>query len=357
MKRMLLNVNGVERSLVVDPEKNLADVLREQLAADRMQGLLQRRTMRNMHRHHRRQVETRMPCSRGQSWRKARRSPPSKALERPAICTRCRWHGWAHGGAQCGICTPGFIMSAKVLLDKNSSPTREEVRKWFDVNRNACRCTGYKQLVDAVMDAASVVRGRKEKEDLLFEPAETGASSAPSTAVRRHWQRSPAHGISAPTWRCTCRPTRCGWRWCRPRSRTPTSRASILPKRRRCRAWRRSSPWKDVKGKNAITGLITFPTNKGDGWDRPILCNDKVFQFGDAIAIVAADTEEHARAAAAKVKVDLEVLPAYMTRVGRHGSRRHRDSSRGAQHLLRAGRGERARRPRRSWSRRPSRRR
>ena len=71
--------------------------------------------------------------------------------------------------------------------------------------------------------------------------------------------------------------------------------------------------WKDVKGKNAITGLITFPTNKGDGWDRPILCKEKVFQFGDAIAIVCADTVEHARAAAKKVKVDLEVLPAYMS--------------------------------------------
>ena len=63
--------------------------------------------------------------------------------------------------------------------------------------------------------------------------------------------------------------------------------------------------WKDVKGKNAITGLITFPTNKGDGWDRPILCKEKVFQFGDAIAIVCADTEDHARQAAEKVKVDL----------------------------------------------------
>ena len=70
--------------------------------------------------------------------------------------------------------------------------------------------------------------------------------------------------------------------------------------------------WKDVKGKNAITGLITFPTNKGDGWDRPILCKDKVFQFGDAIAIVAADTVEMP-AAAEKVKVDLDVLPAYMS--------------------------------------------
>jgi aldehyde oxidoreductase len=71
--------------------------------------------------------------------------------------------------------------------------------------------------------------------------------------------------------------------------------------------------WKDVKGKNRITGLITFPTNKGDGWDRPILCDKKVFQYGDALAIVCADTKEHADAAAKKVKVDLEVLPAYMS--------------------------------------------
>jgi aldehyde oxidoreductase len=71
--------------------------------------------------------------------------------------------------------------------------------------------------------------------------------------------------------------------------------------------------WNDVKGKNAITGLITFPTNKGDGWDRPSLCKEKVFHFGNAIAIVAADTEEHVRAAAVKVKLDLEVLPAYIS--------------------------------------------
>ena len=70
---------------------------------------------------------------------------------------------------------------------------------------------------------------------------------------------------------------------------------------------------KDIKGKNRITGLITFPTNKGDGWDRPILCDEKVFQYGDAIAIVCADTEAQAKAAAEKVKVELEVLPAYMS--------------------------------------------
>jgi aldehyde oxidoreductase len=59
--------------------------------------------------------------------------------------------------------------------------------------------------------------------------------------------------------------------------------------------------------------LITFPTHKGDGWDRPILNDKKIFQIGDAIAIVCADTKAHAEAAAEKVKVELEVLPAYMS--------------------------------------------
>ena len=47
-----------------------------------------------------------------------------------------------YGCAQCGFCSPGFIISAKVLLDNNPSPTREEVRDWFNKQRNLCRCTG-----------------------------------------------------------------------------------------------------------------------------------------------------------------------------------------------------------------------
>ena len=71
------------------------------------------------------------------------------------------WMG--HGCAQCGFCSPGFILSAKVLLDENPSPTREEVRHWFQVHRNVCRCTGYKPLIDAGMDAAKVLRGEMKK--------------------------------------------------------------------------------------------------------------------------------------------------------------------------------------------------
>ncbi|MCE2415679.1 (2Fe-2S)-binding protein [Candidatus Poribacteria bacterium] len=53
---------------------------------------------------------------------------------------------------QCGICTPGFIMSAKALLDSNPNPTENEIRYWLA--GNLCRCTGYDKIVKAVMDAA-----------------------------------------------------------------------------------------------------------------------------------------------------------------------------------------------------------
>ena len=57
-----------------------------------------------------------------------------------------------HHALQCGFCTPGFILSAKALLDKNPHPTREEVK--VAIAGNLCRCTGYEQLIEAVLDAA-----------------------------------------------------------------------------------------------------------------------------------------------------------------------------------------------------------
>jgi len=57
-----------------------------------------------------------------------------------------------HGALQCGICTPGFIVSAKALLEKNPDPTEQDVRLWLA--GNLCRCTGYDKIVRAVLDAA-----------------------------------------------------------------------------------------------------------------------------------------------------------------------------------------------------------
>ena len=56
-----------------------------------------------------------------------------------------------HHALQCGFCTPGFIMSAKALLDKNPNPTREEIT--VAISGNLCRCTGYQQLIDAFDEA------------------------------------------------------------------------------------------------------------------------------------------------------------------------------------------------------------
>jgi carbon-monoxide dehydrogenase small subunit len=54
-----------------------------------------------------------------------------------------------HGGVQCGYCTPGMIMSAKALLDKNPNPTLDETRR--AISGNLCRCTGYQHIIDSIM--------------------------------------------------------------------------------------------------------------------------------------------------------------------------------------------------------------
>jgi len=163
-----VNINGTQKVLLADPETSLAKVLREQL------GL----------------TGTKIGCGHGQCGAcsvlldgKVIRSCvyKMKRLKDGAVITTIEGIGspenlhplqlaWIkHGGAQCGFCAPGFIVSAKGLLDQNQNPTREEVRNWFQKHRNACRCTGYIPLVDAVMDAAKVLRGEMSPKELLFE--------------------------------------------------------------------------------------------------------------------------------------------------------------------------------------------
>ena len=63
------------------------------------------------------------------------------------------------GGSQCGYCTPGVIMTAKALLDRNPSPSREEIRQ--ATAGNLCRCTGYNQITEAIEGAAAQLRNEK----------------------------------------------------------------------------------------------------------------------------------------------------------------------------------------------------
>jgi carbon-monoxide dehydrogenase small subunit len=57
-----------------------------------------------------------------------------------------------HGGVQCGFCTPGMVMSAKALLNEKPNPTKQEARE--AIAGNLCRCTGYQQIIDSILNAS-----------------------------------------------------------------------------------------------------------------------------------------------------------------------------------------------------------
>jgi aldehyde oxidoreductase len=305
-------LNGVPKKVVVDPEASLAEVIRNQL---KLTG-------------------TKVGCGQGQCGScsvildgrvvrscvtKMSRVPDEAQIQTiEGVGTPGNLHplqlAWTvHGGAQCGFCSPGFIVSAKGLLDENPNPSRSEVRDWFQKHRNACRCTGYKPLVDAVMDAAKVIRGEMSAKELAFKlPADGriwGSRYPRPTAVAKvtgTLDYGADLNLKMPEGTLRLALVQAKVSHARILN-IETTEAAAMP------GVVKVITHKDVKGKNRITGLITFPTNKGDGWDRPILCDEKVFQFGDALAIVAADTEAQARAAAEKVKVELEELPPYLS--------------------------------------------
>ena len=64
----------------------------------------------------------------------------------------------AHGATQCGFCTPGMVLSAKALLERNPDPSDDEIR--WAIAGNLCRCTGYQKIVEAIAAAASTLRAR-----------------------------------------------------------------------------------------------------------------------------------------------------------------------------------------------------
>ena len=66
-----------------------------------------------------------------------------------------------HGAVQCGFCTPGMILSSKALIDRNPTPTREEIKT--AIAGNACRCTGYVNILAAIEDYAKALAEKEEK--------------------------------------------------------------------------------------------------------------------------------------------------------------------------------------------------
>jgi carbon-monoxide dehydrogenase small subunit len=68
-----------------------------------------------------------------------------------------------HAALQCGVCTPGFIVSARALLDRNPRPDEQDVRRWMA--GNLCRCTGYDKIVSAVLEAAEILQEQEQENE------------------------------------------------------------------------------------------------------------------------------------------------------------------------------------------------
>ncbi|MDR2164022.1 MAG: molybdopterin-dependent oxidoreductase [Clostridiales Family XIII bacterium] len=218
----------------------------------------------------------------------------------------------ASGAVQCGFCVPGFVVSTYQLLKENPAPTRDEVREWFVKHRNVCRCTGYKQITDAVMTAAAVMRGEKTIDEIQY--AAKKDESSYGKAVARPSGPAKACGVAdygddielkMPAGTLHVVPVQ-------PRV---ASHAKILnidySEAEKMPGVFKVITAKDVKGSNMMDVFVGSPRSTGVNARRHILSVDKIVMYGDVVAMVAAESKEAARDAAAKVKVEIEQLPEY----------------------------------------------
>jgi len=314
LRKMWVRINGAPRMAICDPEKDsLADVIRRL-------GL----------------TGTKIGCNTGQCGActvlldgEAVRScvKRMKNIAEYAEITTIEGIGcpgnlhplqeaWiAFGGVQCGFCTPGFIVSAKALLDENQNPSREEVRSWFQKHHNICRCTGYKPIVDSVMAAAEVMRGERSVASLRCPVPESG--SIYSTRYPKPTALEKVCGLCdfgddlslkmppGTLHLAVVQPTTCHALI----KNIDISKAAAMP------GVVKVVTAQDVRGNNLATITQDHPRATSNGDFKPILCDKKIFRFGDVVAVVAAYTREEARAAAQAVIVDLEELPVYPTAI------------------------------------------
>lgn len=309
---MFLVINDVERMVMVDfEEDSLADVLRRT-------GL----------------TGTKIGCGTGHCGscsvilngevirsciKKIKKVPEySKIITIEGIGTPTNLHPLqlamiTYGAVQCGFCIPGFIVSAYGLLEENPNPTREDVREWFRVHRNVCRCTGYKQIVDAVMAAAEVMRGEKPMEDLQYKLPEDGriyGTGYPRPTAIAKVTGTCDYGddlnMKLPDGTLHLALVLARVHHAKVKN-VDFSEAEKTP------GFVQAITYKDVKGTNRIYWGSELARCLSDCKERPILTEDTVYRYGDCIAVIAANSRREARAAAAKVKVEYEKLPEYMT--------------------------------------------
>ena len=316
LKKMVLVINGVERIFMCDPERDkLSDVLRRI-------GL----------------TGVKVGCGTGVCGScsvilngKVIRSCTKKisAVEEYSQITTIEGIGtpqhlhplqvaWMNCGAvQCGFCVPGFIVSAYQLLQDNPDPTREEVRDWFQKTRNICRCTGYKQIVDAVMLAAKVMRGELSIEDIKFKNPEDGefygkpvvrpTALAKVTGLADYGDDQAMKMPQGTLFGAVVQPRVAHHAKL---LAIHTEEAAKMPGVYKIIT---AKELKEAGGTNIMAEGQFHERSTVMTPSRKIFQDEKIHRWGDVVALVLANSHEEARAAAAKVTVEVEPLPEYLT--------------------------------------------
>lgn len=314
LQKMTLNINGADRTFICNPEKDsLADVIRRL-------GL----------------TGTKIGCGTGvcgacslilngkvirACTRKVRTVEEySSVITIEGIGNPMNPHplqaAMVHLGAvQCGFCSPGFIISAYGLLQENPNPTREDVRDWFQKHRNVCRCTGYKQIVDAVMEGAAIMRGEKTVKDITYDYKSDVGNYYGKPLVRPN-ALAKACGVCdygddvelkmpAETLKVALVMPRI------------TNHGKILSidysEAEKMPGVVKVITAKDIEGANRLMMFQFSPRTTAFDQVHKLLNDETIVNWGNVVAMVAADTKEHAKEAAAKVKVEIEPLPEYMS--------------------------------------------
>ena len=200
------------------------------------------------------------------------------------------------GAIQCGFCTPGMIVRAKSILDKNLDPSRDEIKK--ALQPHICRCTGYQKIFEAIELAASYLRGKTKSIELKL----TGKGTI-GQPVTRPDALEKATGTTL--YAADIAVDGCAYIKV---LRSPHHHAKIIHI--------------DKKEAEAIPGVLTVLTAedvkgtnilKMAGDDQPILCGNKVRFVGDPVVAVVATSEEIASHALEKIEVTYEPLEPVLT--------------------------------------------
>lgn len=210
------------------------------------------------------------------------------------------------GAVQCGFCTPGLIMASKALLDRNPDPTDADIKS--ALKDNYCRCTGYVSVINAIKAAAAQASQNGRASDHLSSPTTTRPPSLPTTktplaAVGRPYPRTDSVAKVTGAAKYADDYVFPGMLYgATLRAKLPHARIlNIDPTRARA-----------LPGVHAVLTHADVPGSQNHGLmfdDWPVLCSDKVRYQGDAVAIVAADTQEIAEQALDLIQVVYEELP------------------------------------------------